>query len=203
MQRFCLIWKQQFLSWNHIWSKPLRKLCKVLAINLIAHFIQLGLYGTTCNDWIFAFLIQWKFPYFIGKTKFWCKDLRHQLSIKKLKTLQFAFYFRCCCHFNFSFLALLYTIIFSPLSDVLLCKLKMDLANPKCFWLAANFRLSDFSSPLTRFSTCCNCKKTRLEKNSATEVVCNSISTLGIASRKIGHENGLVIEVESERLSPS
>ena len=31
----------------------------------------------------------------------------------------------------------------------------------------------------------------------------NSISTLGIASRKIGHENGLVIEVESERLSPS
>ena len=146
MQRFCLIWKQQFLSWNHIWSKPLRKLCKVLAINLIAHFIQLGLYGTTCNDWIFAFLIQWKFPYFIGKTKFWCKDLRHQLSIKKLKTLQFAFYFRCCCHFNFSFLALLYTIIFSPLSDVLLCKLKMDLANPKCFWLAANFRLSDFSS---------------------------------------------------------
>ena len=100
-------------------------------------------------------------------------------------------------------MALLYTIIFSPLSDVLLCKLKMDLANPKCFWLAANFRLSDFSSPLTRFSTCCNCKKTRLEKNSATEVVCNSISTLGIASRKIGHENGLVIEVESERLSPS
>ena len=200
MQRFCLIWKQQFLSWNHIWSKPLRKLCKVLAINLIAHFIQLGLYGTTCNDWIFAFLIQWKFPYFIGKTKFWCKDLRHQLSIKKLKTLQFAFYFRCCCHFNFSFLALLYTIIFSPLSDVLLCKLKMDLANPKCFWLAANFRLSDFSSyKILNLLQVQEERKIRQLRSWGS----NSISTLGIASRKIGHENGLVIEVESERLSPS
>ena len=201
MQRFCLIWKQQFLSWNHIWSKPLRKLCKVLAINLIAHFIQLGLYGTTCNDWIFAFLIQWKFPYFIGKTKFWCKDLRHQLSIKKLKTLQFAFYFRCCCHFNFSFLALLYTIIFSPLSDVLLCKLKMDLANPKCFWLAANFRLSDFSSYkiLNLLQVQDDLRRIRQLRSWGS----NSISTLGIASRKIGHENGLVIEVESERLSPS
>ena len=79
----------------------------------------------------------------------------------------------------------------------------MDLANPKCFWLAANFRLSDFSSYKILNLLQVQEDKTWERRIRQLSWGSNSISTLGIASRKIGHENGLVIEAAKRRLSPS